>query len=246
MERWRGRTALVTGASSGIGYAIAEELTKQGVNVIGCARRAEKIEELANKCANYTPGKDCSQGGCGKITAIKCDLTNEQDILQMFQRIEKEFSHVDIVVNNAGTLIAEDVLTGETKGWKLMLDLNVLALAVCTREGIRLMLKDNVDDGHVININSIAGHMNSAAGTNMFDFYIGTKHMVTALTKALNAELRQKKSKIRVTSISPGAVKTEIWDNKEQKKEMSPEQAQMMAELMSITMLEAKDIADSV
>ena len=61
----------MTGASSGIGYAIAEELTKQGVNVIGCARRAEKIEDLANKCANYTPGKDCSQGGCGKITAIK-------------------------------------------------------------------------------------------------------------------------------------------------------------------------------
>ena len=126
MERWRGRTALVTGASSGIGYAIAEELTKQGVNVIGCARRAEKIEELANKCANYTPGKDCSQGGCGKITAIKCDLTNEQDILQMFQRIEKEFGHVDILVNNAGTLIAEDVLTGETKGWKQMLDVTLL------------------------------------------------------------------------------------------------------------------------
>ncbi|GAV06490.1 hypothetical protein RvY_16467 [Ramazzottius varieornatus] len=248
MERWRGRTALVTGASSGIGYSIAEQLAKNGMNVIGCARRAEKIEELAQKCAACTPGKDCSQGGCGEITTVKCDLTNEEEVLQMFQRIEKDFKHVDILVNNAAMLTEDDLMTGETKGWKKTLDLNVLALSICTREALRLMFKDNVDDGHVININSIAGHMNSAPGTSMFDFYIGTKHMVTALTKALNAELRQKKTKIRVTSISPGTVRTEIWDHLEniENKEMSPETQRTMEEIKSIQILEAKDIADSV
>ncbi|GAV06703.1 hypothetical protein RvY_16648 [Ramazzottius varieornatus] len=89
-----------------------------------------------------------------------------------------------------------------------MLDLNVLGVSICTREALRLMFKDGVDDGHIININSVVGHfINDIADTH---FYSATKHMITALTKALNAELRQKKTKIRVTSISPGITETPL------------------------------------
>ncbi|GAV06491.1 hypothetical protein RvY_16468 [Ramazzottius varieornatus] len=238
MERWRGRAALVTGASSGTGYAVAEALATHGVNVIGCARRIENIEELAKKCAS-----------CGKVTAIKCDLVNEDDIVHMFQRIEKEFGHVDIVVNNAGTFTHDDLLTGDSKGWKQMIDLNVMALSICNREALRLMFKDKIDDGHIINFNSIAGHMNSQTGHNAFDFYIGAKHMVTALTKALNAELRQKKTNIRVTSISGGLVQTEVGGDRgdlEKMRELSPGQIRVLQEKNRFPAQAAKDMADAV
>ena len=99
MERWRGRSALVTGASAGLGYAIAEALACHGMHVFGCARRVEEIEKLAEKVAHNS-----STGG--KITAIKCDLLDEQQILAMFQQIEQSAQgHVDILINNAGKRI---------------------------------------------------------------------------------------------------------------------------------------------
>ena len=120
MDRWKGRNVLVTGASTGIGYAIAETLCRHGMNVIGCARRSEKIEHLAASIQGLS--------GSGTITAIKCDLSKDEDILAMFKEIEEKFKHVDILVNNAGLGHADDLLTGRTDRWKQMLDVSFFNL----------------------------------------------------------------------------------------------------------------------
>jgi NADP-dependent 3-hydroxy acid dehydrogenase YdfG len=228
MDRWRGRTALITGASAGIGLATVEALAKHGVNVIGCARNVDKINELSSKLPK----------GSANVRAIRCDLTKEEDIIHMFQDIEKNNKVIDILINNAGMAKEDTVIAGKTEQWKDMIDVNVLGLSICAREALRLMENNHVDDGHIINLNSMAGH--EIPSIPQTHFYSATKHMVTALTEALYMELRAKKSKIRITSLSPGAVHTEFaarWLG-EKIKEFEP--------LMQFKTLVAEDIADAV
>lgn len=92
MDRWNGKVAIVTGASSGIGVAVAEGLVKRGVKVVGLARRVDRLQELASKL-----GKD-------KFYFVQCDLRKEEDLLKAFKWVEKELGGVDILVNNAGTM----------------------------------------------------------------------------------------------------------------------------------------------
>lgn len=92
MNRWRGKVALVTGASSGIGAEIAKLLVKNGVNVVGIARNMEKLEKIGEEI-----GKD-------KYFPIKCDIMKEEDILNVFEWVEKKFKGIDILVNNAAIL----------------------------------------------------------------------------------------------------------------------------------------------
>lgn len=200
MERWRGRVALVTGASVGIGAAVVKELVRHGMKVVGCARDVDKIKKLSEECQ--------SSGLGGVLVPYKCDLTNEDEILSMFADIKSQHQGVDVCINNAGLALLEPLLNGKTSGWKNMLDVNVIALSVCTREAYQSMKERNVDDGHIININSMSGHrVVSNADTH---FYSATKFAVTALTEALRQELREAKTHIRATCISPGVVDTEF------------------------------------
>ncbi|KAK2110514.1 Dehydrogenase/reductase SDR member 11 [Saguinus oedipus] len=165
MERWRDRLALVTGASVGIGAAMVRALVQQGLKVVGCARTVGNIKELAaeSKSAGYP----------GTLIPYRCDLSNEEDILSIFSAIRSQHS--------------------STSGWKEMLNVNVLALSICTREAYQSMKERNVDDGHIININSIA-----------------TKYAVTALTEGQRQELREAQTDIQATCLSPGVVETQF------------------------------------
>ncbi|XP_008766291.3 dehydrogenase/reductase SDR family member 11 isoform X3 [Rattus norvegicus] len=145
MERWRDRLALVTGASGGIGAAVARALVQQGLKVVGCARTVGNIEELAAECK--------SAGYPGTLIPYRCDLSNEEDILSMFSAVRSQHSGVDICINNAGMARPDSLLSGSTSGWKDMFNVNVLALSICTREAYQSMKERNVDDGHIININ---------------------------------------------------------------------------------------------
>ncbi|OCT91875.1 dehydrogenase/reductase (SDR family) member 11 S homeolog isoform X1 [Xenopus laevis] len=200
MERWKGRVALVTGASVGIGAAVARALVQHGMKVVGCARSVDKIEKLAAECQ--------SAGYPGTLFPYKCDLSNEEEILSMFSAIKTLHQGVDVCINNAGLARPEPLLSGKTEGWKTMIDVNVLALSICTREAYQSMKERNIDDGHIININSVLGHIYHCA--KYAHFYCATKHTVTALTEGIRQELRELKSHIRVTSISPGLVETEF------------------------------------
>ncbi|XP_060066601.1 dehydrogenase/reductase SDR family member 11-like [Ylistrum balloti] len=198
MERWTGRVALITGASVGIGAALAKKLVQHGMKVIGCARNVQKIQDLADELKTEK----------GSLTAIKCDVSKEDEMLAMFAKVKADFGGVDICVCNAGLSHDAPILTGDTQQWREMLDVNVLGLAICSREAVKQMREKGVDDGHLILLNSMSGHriIHSSPG----HFYTATKFMVTALTECLRQELNDLKSHIRVTSISPGMVYTEF------------------------------------
>lgn len=223
--------ALVTGASVGIGAVVAKELVRHGMKVVGCARDVEKIQKLAAECQ--------SAGHGGVLVPFKCDLSNEEEILSMFAAIKEQHGGVDVCISNAGLAHPESLLSGKTSGWRNMLDVNVLALCICTREAYQSMKERNVDDGHIININSMSGHrVVPVAATH---FYSSTKYAVTALTESLRQELREAKTHIRATSISPGVVETEFAQRLYID---SPDKA--VATYTRFKPLEAIDIANSV
>ena len=190
MELWRGKVALVTGASSGIGQACALRLAQEGMVVVAAARRLERLKRLAEAHPN--------------IHAMAVDLRDTEAIVALFERIRRELGGVDVLINNAGLGRRAPLMSGETEHWREMLEVNVLGLAVCTREAIADMTRE--DKGYVIHISSMAGHR-TPPGSAM---YSATKFAVRSLTEALRQELREAESSVRVTAISPGFVETEF------------------------------------
>ncbi|KAJ9580229.1 hypothetical protein L9F63_004102, partial [Diploptera punctata] len=186
MERWTGRVAVVTGASSGIGAAIAVALVKHGLKVVGLARRVERIQELTKSLKSTK----------GELHALKCDVSKEKEIKEAFQWVKKRFGGVDILVNNAAVMFDSSLIDGDNDEMKTMVDLNITGLNMCTKEALKSMKERGVDDGHIINLNSILGH---AVLFDGFCVYTATKHAVTALTEGLRRELVKQKSKIRIT-----------------------------------------------
>lgn len=197
MERWNNKVAIVTGASSGIGAAISAALVKNGMLVCGLARRIEKIEELAKNL----------EGEPGRLYAVKCDITNECEILKVFKWITEDIGPVHVLVNNAGLTRPTTLTDGNTSEWKRVFDVNVFALCICTREAYKIMKENNID-GHIVHINAIAGHHVPDLPT--MNVYPASKFAVTALTESLRQELRHLESNVKISSISPGVVKTEF------------------------------------
>ncbi|XP_012279687.1 farnesol dehydrogenase [Orussus abietinus] len=201
MDRWVGKVALVTGASSGIGAGVTEALAKAGLKVVAAARREDRLRELQAKV----------KGSKGAIYPKKCDVSKEEDVLEIFRWIEKELGGVDLVVNNAGVLYSDTIEESSTEKFRQILGVNVLGTATCCREAIRSLKKRDVE-GQIINVNSIAGHYAQA----LFDplsIYPASKYAITGMTASLINELALQKSKIKVTSISPGAVYTDMIKN---------------------------------
>ncbi|KAF2889127.1 hypothetical protein ILUMI_06844 [Ignelater luminosus] len=197
MERWKGKVAVVTGASAGIGAAAVEKLVDTGLKVVGLARRKEKLDELSKKLQNKP----------GKFYSFKADVSNENDIIEAFTWIKKNVGPVSILINNAGVSKNTNLVDGEAKDWKAVLDINVLGLCIATREAIKHMRASNID-GHIIHINSVTGHI--VTSIPQLNVYPASKYAVTALTETLRQELNSIGSKIRITSLSPGSVKTEF------------------------------------
>ncbi|KAL7048564.1 hypothetical protein ACKWTF_003398 [Chironomus riparius] len=205
MEKWRGKIAVVTGASAGIGISIVKSLVSYGVNVVGLARRVEKVEELANEL------KDAA----GKVYAYKCDVADQESVKAAFQWVEEKFGGVDILVNNAGVykfiriLDEGDALNNDLKQ---IVDVNLMGVIYCTRAAFATMKKR--DYGYIVNINSIGGHFIPFPTENVpsYNIYSASKYGVTATNEVLRQELATSEfgEKIRITSISPGEVKTDM------------------------------------
>lgn len=149
MDKWSDKFAVVTGASSGIGAAITKSLAKNGVNVIGLARREEKIEEFAKELGKTS----------GRIFAYKCDISDLQSIKEAFKWIEEKFGMIHILINNAGIIRNIKILSEEdiSDAINEVINVNFSALVHVTHEAFRLLKKSN-DYGMIININSNAGH----------------------------------------------------------------------------------------
>lgn len=225
MDRWEGRVALVTGASWGIGKDIVRLLSKQNMKVAMCARSVDKLEELSKELSD----------GPGKTLPIQCDLRDEEQIIAMFTKIKSEWGGVDVCINNAGLMIdTVPIIESSSEPWRNMWEVNVLAPSICTREAVKSMRERNVDDGQIININSLSGHR-----VGMAHFYSVTKHALTALTESIRWELRGINSHIRVCQISPGLVETHLHAT-----QMDEERAKELYNRRQC--LQPKDIADSV
>ncbi|MEX2381720.1 MAG: SDR family NAD(P)-dependent oxidoreductase [Opitutales bacterium] len=205
MEGWKGRVALVTGASSGIGAAVARALSEAGLRVVMWARRMDRLEELAGKLP-------------GEVLLRKVDLRSEEEILAGFEHLRERWGGCDALINNAGLGHKTSVMEGETGAWREMLEVNVLGLLICTREALSDMRRRE-NAGHVIHLSSMAGHR-VPPGTGV---YSATKFAVRALTEATRQELREIESPIRVSAISPGLVVTEFHEKFYQSRERAEE-----------------------
>ncbi|XP_024084735.1 uncharacterized protein LOC106669480, partial [Cimex lectularius] len=198
MDRWVGKVAVVTGVSSGIGECTARLLVKKGMKVAGLARRFDRVKKL----------EDSLKGSKGELKAFQCDVSDEKQVHSVFGWIEENWGPVGVLVNNAAALKIE-LLTNltSTDNLKQMFDINVIGVFSCTREALTSMKKHN-NEGCIININSVAGH--HFLHYPKIGGYAGTKHALTSMTEHLRYEIGLETTKIRITSISPGLVKTEM------------------------------------
>ncbi|XP_073979263.1 farnesol dehydrogenase-like isoform X2 [Rhodnius prolixus] len=196
MERWIGKVALVTGASSGIGRAIAFSLAEHGIIVLAVARRESKLKEL----------EDSAKGLKGEIHIKVADVTKEEDVIATVQFADKQLGGLHVLVNNAGTSYCTKVLDCNLEHWRTMFDLNVFGLGMCTREAVACMKRSNIDDGHIINISQ---GLPTGTGKHI---YCATKHAVRLISAGIRAELNEQKSGIKITAICPGVVSTEIFN----------------------------------
>uniref|UniRef100_A0A671L4Z6 Dehydrogenase/reductase SDR family member 11 n=1 Tax=Sinocyclocheilus anshuiensis TaxID=1608454 RepID=A0A671L4Z6_9TELE len=229
MERWKGRVALVTGASVGIGAAVARALVQHGMKVVGCARNVDKIEKLAAECQ--------SAGYSGTLIPYKCDLCNEEEILSMFSAIKTLHQGVDVCINNAGLAHNEPLLSGRTEGWRNMIDVSTALYCVFEAFNSRDVLLNTLIRG--CSLGSMGGHRMVPSADE--HFYCATKYAVTAMTEGQRQELREAKTHIRATCISPGIVETEFAFRHHNS---DPERAAAVYE--SIKCLKAEDIASAV
>ncbi|MEZ4437196.1 MAG: SDR family NAD(P)-dependent oxidoreductase [bacterium] len=196
LKRWHGKVALVTGASAGIGRAVARRLAAAGLRVAVTARRADRLDALVAEI----------EADGGEALALPADARDTDALGEVFAKLRATWGGVDVMINNAGLGRAAPLCDGDTAHWREMLEVNVLALAVCTREAVADM-KARGDDGQIIHIASMAAHRVPPGGGG---FYAATKHAVRALTEGLRQELREAGSGIRVAAVSPGMVETEF------------------------------------
>ncbi len=212
-----GKKALVTGATSGIGRAIALALAAAGVRVIACGRRTELLQELVTAMGD---------GSVAVTTNLRC----RESIDTMFDAIDG----LDILINCAGVAPRASVLTGEYEQFSELLEVNVLALAYCSQ---RAVCAFGPAGGHIINVSSMSGHRVPPSG----GFYAPTKFAVRAITDALRYELKAAGNKTRVACISPGFVDTPLLENY-----FRGNEAQLDDLKSGMRMLDPEDVAASV
>ena len=189
----RDKVVIVTGASSGIGYATALELSKAGAKVAAGARRVEKLETLKNEVQKYD----------GEILVNKLDVTKKEDCDSFINLVTKTWNHIDVLINNAGLMPLSFFKNLKVSEWEQMIDVNLKGVLYCTAAVIPYMITKK--SGHIVNISSVAGRLVFPAGS----IYCATKHAVTAFSEGLRLELSQRYN-IKVTCIEPGVVSTEL------------------------------------
>jgi len=188
------KTALITGATAGIGEATALALAKNGYNIIITGRRATLLEKLKAKILSETNAE---------VLSLCFDVRKHSEVRQAVSSLETKWKQIDVLVNNAGLSVGlNHIDKGEIDDWERMIDTNIKGLLYVTREVSPLMVERKT--GHIINIASIAGKEVYESG----NVYCATKHAVDALSKSMRIDLLH--DNIKVTNIAPGMVETEF------------------------------------
>ena len=187
-----GKVALVIGASSGLGVQYAKALANQGAKVAVAARRIEKLEAVK---------KEVEEMGTSSI-AIKCDVNDEESIINCIDTVVKEFGKIDILCNNAGIIVWDSLIDSTLEGWNRAMSTNVTGAYIASREAAKYMIKQG--SGRIINTASIASHGGEAGSVS----YYASKAAIANLTRALACELSP--MGITVNAIAPGVFETEL------------------------------------
>ena len=213
----KNKTALITGASSGIGAACAKALANNGAKVVLTGRNQTSLEQLSEEI-----------GG----RYMMADISQNDEVIKLFDEIGES---IDILVNNAGIAPKASIIEGKIDSFEDLLRVNVLAVVHCCQLAIKKF--DPSTGGQIINISSMSGHRVPPSG----GFYAATKFAVRAITEALRYELKIQKNKTRVSMISPGFVDTPLLDNYFKGSE------EKLSELRErLEMLKPEDVANSL
>jgi NADP-dependent 3-hydroxy acid dehydrogenase YdfG len=219
----RGKVALVTGASSGIGAATATTLAREGVRVVLAARRKDLLDKLAERIR---------QDG-GEAVPVELDVTDEDSCRQAVQRTVAEFGGLDVLVNCAGLMLLGRVENADTSEWVRMINTNVLGLMFMTHAALPHLLESR---GAVVQMSSAAGRT-ARVNTSVYN---ASKFAVGAFSDALRQEVGD--CGVRVIVMEPGSTNTEL------RHRMSDQAAKAAVEsrIAGITQLEPEDVADAI
>ena len=189
------KTVLITGSSRGIGAAIAQRLNNEYKIIINYNNSKDKALKLLENLRETNPN----------VIAVKADVSKEDDVNMLFDLAEKNFSHVDILINNAGISHFSQIQDIEFETWKKVISTNLNSVFLSSKRAIPNMIKNNY--GVIINMSSIWGDF----GASMEALYSTSKGAINTFTKALSKELAP--SGIRVNAVAPGIVDTDMMRN---------------------------------
>ncbi|WP_029292671.1 SDR family oxidoreductase [Chryseobacterium hispalense] len=194
MQNIKGKVVVITGASSGMGKAIAEELAKNGSKVVLGARRIEQLQQLVEEIK--------SKGG--EATFVQIDVKNKADLVRLVNTAVEQYGKLDVIVNNAGVSQLSRIDELDVDGWEEMIDINLKGVLYGMAAAIPVFKQQQ--SGHIVNIISTSG----IKIVPMQGVYAGTKNAVRTIAEAFRQE---SDGSIRMTGISPGFVKTDFADN---------------------------------
>lgn len=223
MKNLKGKMALITGASAGIGEACAEQLAELGMNLILIARRIDKVNDLASILRDKHKVD---------VLAVKLDIQDKKAVKNIINGLDGHWKNIDLLVNNAGVGVSDALMQdANVDDWDTIIDTNIKGMLYVIKSVLPVMIERNY--GQIINIGSTTGHTNHVKA----NVYSASKHAVKILSRGLRTDL--KGYKIKVCEIAPGAVKTEFneqrWDKVRADKYYE-----------GFTALETSDIADAV
>ncbi|MFW5756015.1 MAG: SDR family NAD(P)-dependent oxidoreductase [Tangfeifania sp.] len=219
------KTALITGATAGIGEATARLLAKNNFNLIVTGRRKDRLEDLKNKIL-----KDSG----AEVMTMNFDIRDPEETENAIKSLPAEWQKIDVLINNAGLAVGlGTVADGVLDDWERMIDTNIKGVLYISRLVSQSMIKNG--SGHIVNISSIAGKETYPMG----NVYCATKHAVQSLTKGMRIDFL--KHGIKVSSVCPGAVDTEFSVVRFKGDE---KQAQKVYD--GITPLYARDVAETI
>jgi len=190
-----GKTAIVTGASSGIGEATARALAREGARVAVVARRKDRLDALVASIG--------AQGGLA--LAIAADVSRDADVGVMIDATVSAFGRLDVLVNNAGVMLLAPVAEAREEDWRRMVELNLLGAMVASKAALPHMKR--IGGGHIVTVASVAARVANPSAAA----YAATKFGIAAFCESLRREVY--KDKIRVTVIEPGLVATELGEH---------------------------------
>lgn len=217
------RIAVITGATSGIGLATAQAFAAQGINLILCGRRADRLQSIETELSALV-----------KVHTLCFDVRDRAAVAQAFESLPEVWQNIDILINNAGNAHGlSPIQDGDLDDWDAMLDINVRGLLYVSKAIIPTMVSHQ--SGHIVNIGSIAGRAAYPNG----NVYCASKSAVASLTEGMRQDLNP--YGIKVTAIDPGMVETEFSLVR-----FKGDEARADAVYKGLTPLSAADVADAI